>query len=53
MTMQVYERGHYIYSRGDAAEQIFFVKEGVVLLERSVMLTNDVLKDYETHYERN
>lgn len=46
MTMQVYERGHYIYSRGDSAEQIFFVKEGVVLLERSVMLSNNILKEY-------
>lgn len=53
MTMQIYERGHYIYTRGDPAEQIYFVKEGVVLLERSVMLSNSILKDYETHYERN
>jgi CRP-like cAMP-binding protein len=40
MTMKVFDPGHYIYTRNDQSEQIMFVKEGVVLLERSVLLNS-------------
>jgi len=40
MKMQVFEKGEHIYYRGDAAKQILFVKEGIVLLERFAPLAN-------------
>jgi CRP-like cAMP-binding protein len=52
MPMEIYERGKTLFSRGDQADNIYFVKEGVILLERSVKLSTDTLKEYETHYER-
>ncbi len=51
MTMQVLEKGQHVYARGESADQIFFVKEGVVLLERSTKVT-EILRNYESHYER-
>ena len=51
MSLTVFERGQSIYSRGDPADLIFFVKEGVVLLERFSSVSNPILREYEAHYE--
>ena len=46
MSMQVYERGHTLFSRGDQADSLFFVKEGVVLLERNAELKSLLFSEY-------
>lgn len=52
MTMEIWDKGSTLFSKGDHADSIYFVKEGVVLLERSGQLQSKVFQDYELHYER-
>ena len=38
--METHEKNTNIYQRGDAADTVYFVKEGVVLLERNQVLNS-------------
>jgi len=40
MAMEVFEKNTNIYQKGDPADNIYFVKEGVVLLERNQELSS-------------
>ena len=45
------EKDQEIYKTESEADFLYFVKEGIVLLERLGKAGNEVIKDYEKHYE--
>ena len=52
MTLVLSEKERAIYRTGQPSDYIYFVKEGIVLLERTHALRNKVVADYELHYEK-
>jgi hypothetical protein len=53
MEMKQTEKEEIIYQANSSPDFIYFVKEGIVLLERNNKLMNPVVEDYEQHYEKN
>ncbi len=53
MDMRHTEKEEIIYQTNSSPDFIYFVKEGIVLLERNNKLMNPVVEDYEQHYEKN
>jgi CRP-like cAMP-binding protein len=53
MSFCTFEKEEVIYFPHSPATHIFFVKEGVVLLERNEQVGNSIVKEYESHYENN
>ena len=53
MDMKLTEKEEIIYQANSVPDCIYFVKEGIVLLERNNKLMNPVVADYEQHYEKN
>lgn len=53
MDMKSTEKEEVIYRANSNPDAIYFVKEGIVLLERNVCVNNPVVSDYELHYEKN
>lgn len=51
--LRYFGREEILYQRGELPDCVYFVKEGVVLLERDFPLHNYALKHYELNYERN
>lgn len=52
MSFATYDREDTLYLPGAPADCIYFVKEGVVLLERNTAPNNPILNEYEGHYEK-
>lgn len=53
MDLVTFEREETVYRPHNQALSLYFVKEGIVLLERSQALNNGLIGEYESHYEKN